>query len=112
MLFRIHLSEKKGRVLLVTDDVLPGVDLFSEKALLSVPKEPGHMDYFSAFEEQSGIDKVLWIGFTKFRSQLSVEDQLKVLALYGPTDGERAEEFRIKQKPVGEQYLWDQIQIE
>jgi hypothetical protein len=107
-MYRIHQSENKGKILVATEDLLPGVDLFSEKAILTV-SVVGQVPFVYL---GPAIDKAIWFGYDQFKYRTSAEDQEKILSLFGPMDTPRANNFRSEIKPYADENNWIEEETE
>jgi hypothetical protein len=73
-MFTIHHKDGWGNVLLAGRDMLPGVEIFRDRGLLELRRQDDNT-------EMRGLEDCLIKAYYDFRSELSEEEQDKILAL-------------------------------
>jgi hypothetical protein len=91
-MFRVEEREGYGKMLVATQNLLPGSEVLREmEPLLMVPKE--RLEKYRNVSQDEGTRGV-YAAFSVFLNSTSSEKQLKYLRLYGPTVGGAADSFR------------------
>ena len=90
MMYEIIETMDKGKVMIATQDMLPGTEVVQEEAIMCLPQS--YIDPYKG-HVPPGILEDIVAAVSFFKKHLSKQEQIQYLQLFGPTEGIKTQSF-------------------
>ena len=90
-MYEIIETAERGKVMIATQDMLPGTEVIQEEAVMCMPQS--YIDQYKGFVFPESLQQII-APYSYFTKHLNSIQQQQYLELYGPTDGIKGKGFR------------------